>query len=66
VKSGDVRAVVMKADGSRGQSGHVTVAAKVAGLTWIGIGSLVAGLLLLVGSVWLIVRPIRRARGRTA
>lgn len=66
VKSGDVQAVVMKADGTRGQSGHVTVAAKVAGLTWIGIGSLVAGLLLLFGSVWLIVRPIRRARGRTA
>lgn len=66
VKSGDVQAVVMKADGSRGQSGHVTVAAKVAGLTWIGIGSLVAGLLLLAGSVWMIVRPVRRARGRLA
>ncbi|GGV19787.1 hypothetical protein GCM10010260_69700 [Streptomyces filipinensis] len=66
VKSGDVAAVVMKADGSRGQAGHVTVAAKIAWLPWIGAASLLAGLLVLAGSVLLIVRPLRRARGRAA
>ncbi|WP_369211088.1 hypothetical protein [Streptomyces flavofungini] len=66
VKAGDVTAVAMRADGSRGPSGHVTVAAKIGWLPWIGAASLVAGLLLLVGSVLLIVRPLRRARGRAA
>ncbi|APY84437.1 hypothetical protein DCW30_04235 [Streptomyces alfalfae] len=66
VTSKDVTAVAMKADGSRGPSGHVTVAAKIGWLPWIGAASLVAGLLLLVGSALLIVRPLRRARGRTA
>ncbi|GAA3154550.1 hypothetical protein GCM10010449_84620 [Streptomyces rectiviolaceus] len=66
VKSGDVAAVAMKADGSRGPAGHVTVAAKIGWLPWIGVASLVAGLFVLAGSVLLIVRPLRRARGRTA
>jgi hypothetical protein len=67
VQPGDVEAVAMKADGTRGLAGHVDVAAKIAGLTWMGVGSLVVGLLLLAASVlWLVVRPVRRARGRTA
>lgn len=67
VKSGDVAAVFMKADGSRGLSGKVTVAAKIAWLPWIGAALLAAGLVMLAGSVvYLLVRPIRRARGRTA
>ncbi|MHB6904029.1 hypothetical protein [Streptomyces sp. DB-54] len=67
VKSGDVAAVFMKADGSRGPSGKVTVAAKIAWLPWIGAALLAAGLVILAGSVvYLMVRPIRRARGRTA
>lgn len=67
VQPGSVQAVAMNADGSRGLSGHVTVAAKIAGLTWIGIAFLVAGVLLLAASVmWLIRRPVRRARGRMA
>ena len=67
VRPGDVEAVAMKADGSRSLAGHVTVAAKIAGLPWIGAALLVAGLLTLAGSVvWLIRLPIRRVRGRTA
>jgi len=67
VKKGDVSVVAMKADGSRSLAGHVKVAAKIALLPWIGLALLVAGLLVLVGSVaWLIVRPVRRARGRLA
>lgn len=66
VGQGDVAVVAMKADGSRSLAGHVTVAAKIAWLSWVGVALLVAGLLMLVGSVaWLIVRPIRRVRGRT-
>lgn len=67
VKPGTVAVVAMKADGSKQLAGHVTVSAKIASLTWIGVALLVAGLIILVGSVaWLIVKPIRRARGRTA
>ncbi|WP_225830506.1 hypothetical protein [Streptomyces sp. NK08204] len=67
VQPGEVAAVAMKPDGSRRLAGHVTVGVKIAGLLWIGAALLVAGLLILVGSVlWLIVRPIRRVRGRTA
>ncbi|MEU6009328.1 hypothetical protein [Streptomyces sp. NPDC047453] len=66
VQPGDVAAVAMKADGSSGLAGHVTVAAKFAYLSWIGVAFLVAGLVLLVGSVvLLIMRPVRHARRRT-
>lgn len=67
VKSGEVQAVAMRSDGASGLSGHVNVAAKVAGLTWMGTVLLAAGLVLLAGSViWLIRKPVRRARGRAA
>ncbi|MET7641788.1 hypothetical protein [Streptomyces sp. NPDC005438] len=64
VKSGEVQAVAMKADGTPGLSGHVDVSAKIAGLAWMGVALLVVGLLLLAVSViWLIRKPIRLARG---
>ncbi|MFJ2743703.1 hypothetical protein ACIO3O_29100 [Streptomyces sp. NPDC087440] len=64
VQPGEVGLVAMKADGSRGVSGQVTVAAKIGALTWTGIAGLVVGVLLLAGAVLMIVRPVRRARGR--
>ncbi|MFE4588482.1 hypothetical protein [Streptomyces laurentii] len=64
VKPGEVGLVAMNADGSRGVAGHVTVAAKIGVLSGTGIALLVVGVLVLVGSLLMIVRPIRRARGR--
>ncbi|MET9810486.1 hypothetical protein [Streptomyces halstedii] len=67
VEPGEVTAVAMKADGSSGLAGHVTVAAKIAGLAWAGAALLVIGLVVLVASImYLLVRPVRRARGRAA
>ncbi|MFF2012617.1 hypothetical protein ACFVWY_26575 [Streptomyces sp. NPDC058195] len=66
VKPGEVAAVAMKADGSRGLAGHVTVEARVGALAGIGYGLLAAGLIVLAGSLFLIVKPVRRARARTA
>jgi hypothetical protein len=67
VESGEMVAVAMNADGSRALAGTVSVAGKIGSATLLGTALLLGGLVVLVASViWLIVRPMRRARGRVS
>jgi len=59
--SGDWTIVVMNADGSPGVSVRADAGATVPALTWVAIGLLVGGLILLAASTALIVIPIARA-----
>ena len=59
--SGDWTIIVMNADGSPGVSVDADAGATVPALTWVAIGLLVGGLILLAASTALIVIPIARA-----
>jgi hypothetical protein len=61
---GDQVVVVMNADGSRSVRGRAESAVTQPSLPWIASGLLAGGLVLGVGAVLLIVKPVRRARGR--
>jgi hypothetical protein len=61
---GDQVVVVMNADGSRSVRGRAESAVTQPSLPWIASGLLAGGLVLSVGAVLLIVKPVRRARGR--
>ncbi len=61
---GDQVAVVMNADGSRSVSGRAESAVTQPSLTWIAGGLLAGAVALGVGAVLLIVKPVRRVRGR--
>ncbi len=57
--------VVMNADGSPSVSGKAESAATQPSVPWIAGGLLPIGIVIAVGSVLLIVMPIRRVRGRS-
>jgi hypothetical protein len=59
-KSGSWAIVVMNADGSPGVSADVTAGAKVAWLLWAGIGTALAGGLLLAVAALMLARGLRR------
>jgi len=59
--SGDWTIVVMNADGSPGVSVRADAGATVPALTWVAIGLLAGGLILLAASTALIAVPIARA-----
>jgi hypothetical protein len=61
---GDQVAVVMNADGSRSVRGRAESAVTQPSLPWIAGGLLAGGVALGVGAVLLIVKPVRRVRGR--
>lgn len=61
---GDQVAVVMNADGSRSLSGRAESAVTQPSLPWIAGGLLAGAVALGVGAAVLIVRPVRRVRGR--
>lgn len=61
---GDQVVVVMNADGSRSVSGRAESAVTQPSLPWIASGLLAGGVALGVGAALLIVRPVRRVRGR--
>jgi len=63
-QSGDQVAVVMNANGSQSVSGRAESAATQPSLPWIASGLLAGGVALGVGAVLLIVKPVRRVRGR--
>lgn len=58
-ESGDWRAVVMNADGSRGVAAELSIGAELDPLLWIGIGLLAAGALLAGGAALLITLGVR-------
>ncbi|HXS44589.1 MAG TPA: hypothetical protein VN751_08165 [Solirubrobacteraceae bacterium] len=60
LRDGDFRAVVLNADGSRGVDTRAKFGVEVPALPWIGLGLLVAGLVLLAGGVVAIVVGSRR------
>jgi hypothetical protein len=59
--SGDWTILVMNADGSAGISVRADAGANVPALTWVAIGVLAGGLLLLAASSVLIIVPVTRA-----
>jgi len=61
---GDQVAVVMNADGSRSVSGRAESSVTQPSLSWIAGGLLAGAVALGVGAVPLIVKPVRRVRGR--
>jgi hypothetical protein len=61
---GDQVVVVMNADGSRSVSGDAESAVTEPSLPWIAGGLLAGGIALGVGAAFLIVKPVRRVRGR--
>ncbi len=61
---GDQVAVVMNADGSRSVSGRAESAVTQPSLPWMASGLLAGAVALGVGAALLIVRPVRRVRGR--
>jgi hypothetical protein len=61
---GDRVAVVMNADGSRSVSGRAESAVTQPSLPWIATGLLAGGVALGAGTAVLIVKPVRRVRGR--
>jgi len=61
---GDQVAVVMNADGSRSLSGRAESTVTQPSLPWIASGLLAGAVALGVGAALLIVRPVRRVRGR--
>ncbi len=62
---GDQVLVVMNSDGSPSVSGKAESAATQPSITWIASGLLVAGIVLAIGAVFLIVKPVKRAIGRS-
>ncbi len=58
-ESGDWRAVVMNADGSRGVAVELSIGAELDPLLWIGIGLLAAGVLFAGGAALLITLGVR-------
>jgi hypothetical protein len=61
---GDQVTVVMNADGSRSVSGRAESAVTQPSLPWIASGLLAGGVALGAGAALLIVKPVRRVRGR--
>jgi hypothetical protein len=61
---GDQVAVVMNADGSRSVSGRAESAVTQPSLPWIASGLLAAAVAVGAGAALLVVKPVRRARGR--
>ena len=60
----DEVAVVMNADGSRSMNGRAESTVTQPSLPWIGSGMLAGGVVLGIGAVLLVVRPVRRAQSR--
>ncbi len=60
VQEGDWSVVLMNADGSRHVVANIDLGAKLSFLLWLAIGLLVAGALVLIGSIALIVLAARR------
>jgi hypothetical protein len=65
-RGGDIVVVAMHADRSAVIAGRVKTEATVPDLTRIAVTALVVGLVVLAGSIWLIVAPIRRRRAARA
>jgi hypothetical protein len=61
---GDQVMLVMNADGSRSVSGRAESAVTQPSLAWIAGGLLAGAVALGVGAVLLVVKPVRRVRGR--
>ena len=61
-EDGDWQAVVMNEDASRGVSSELSIGAELDSILWIGIGLLVAGVLLAVGSAFAFRAASRSAR----
>jgi hypothetical protein len=59
--SGDWTIMVMNADGTPGVSVRTDASATVSALTWVAIGLIAGGLVLLAGSSVLIAVPVARA-----
>jgi hypothetical protein len=62
---GDQVLVVMNADGSPSVSGKAKSQATQPSLTWIASGFLAGGIVVAIGAAFLILMPIRRAKGRS-
>jgi hypothetical protein len=60
VRKGDWSAVLMNADGSRRVAADIDLGAKLSFLLWVAVGLLIAGALVLAGSIALIVLAARR------
>jgi hypothetical protein len=65
VEDGDWVVVVMNADGSAGVTADLRIGAELDWLTWIAIGSLIAGVLIGLGAAGLIYLGVRRPSSTT-